>query len=228
MKTVMTAVVGLAVAASIASASTTLVTSRAALGGTDSIDWGQFGSTFTSVANPSAGLTTNAMGFTVSQTKSAAMERRDQGSGWAGNFSSGERLLWTTGADLSSPNAICIDLAGDVNGAGAQIQSDYFGAFIARIELYDASNTLLGTHTLAGSSTSSGDGSAIFIGATSSGTDIRRICFSMHAAPGGTIGDFAINQVDLGSGGVVVPLPTAGGLALASMGVLAARRRRMA
>lgn len=219
--------VGLALAASGASAATSHVTSRAALGGTDSIDWGQFGATFTSVANPSSGSTTNSMGFNVSKTLGGGFQRRDEGSGWTGNFSLGDRLLWVNNFGATSTNKLCIEFDSDVGAAGANIMSNYYGSFVAKIEAFDSGGGLLGSYTQAGTSGSVRD-TAIFIGIMSDSCDIRKICFSLTSSPFSAIGDFAINQVDIGECGQVIPLPSAAGLALASMGLVAARRRRMA
>jgi len=223
MKTALIALAGFAAAASLATASTSFVGSRGALAGTDSIDWGQFGPAFAGVANPSPGLTANAMPFVLS-TYSVGLERRDQTSGgWAGNFAVGDRLMWNAG---SGPGAIRIDFANPVNAVGAQIQNDSFGGFVGMIEVFDSSNLNIGSFSLAGNSTSAGDNSAIFLGVLSTAYDIAAVEFNVIDNSGALSASFAINQVDLNGGGHIVPLPTGAGLAFMGMGILGFRRNR--
>lgn len=204
-------VVALAGLASVANAS--LVTSRGALGGTDFIEWGQFGGDFTPVASGSGGLTNLGMGFTVHGP--STMERRNQGTGWAGNFAQGDRLLWTR----DTPGAMTIVFSSAIGAVGAQIQRDAYGSFTGEIAVYDINNILLESYAVGGTSNGNGDNSAIFIGIDRAQNDIVRVVFNVD----GGREDFAVNQVD------IRPVPTPGSLALVSAaGLLAARRRRKA
>jgi hypothetical protein len=210
--------------ASSASASTVLVSSRAALAGTDFIDWGQFGGEGTNFTNSSAGTTNNSLGFTVSKALSGDFGRLNQSSGWGGNFAPGDELLWTQNFE-DNDNPVRIEFASDIGAGGAQIQADFFGAFRARIEAFDSSNTSLGSFLLDGDSNSNADNSAIFLGIRSSGIDIRAIELTVVSASS-LRGDFAINQFDLGDAGPAIPLPHAAGLSLAGMGIVCGIRRR--
>jgi hypothetical protein len=195
-------------------ASAAFITSRVAFGGNDMIDWGQFGLDFTPVANGSAGVSNGGINFTVSGG-GQNLERRDQGTGWAGNFAAGDELIWTA----NGPGPLSIIFSTGVSGAGAQIQQDSFGAFTGMITAFDSLNNILEQYTLGGTSNSNGDNSAIFIGILRAGTDIARIEFDM--SPNGQ--DFAINQVSLNG----VPEPgilTLLGAGIAGMGF--ARRKK--
>jgi hypothetical protein len=187
----------LAACASQAQAGLVLVTNRTALNGNDTIDWGQFGSTFTNVPNPSNFTTTGGLSGTVSKLQSGEFQRRDQGNGWAGNFTNGDRLLWTQDFN-SSPNNIKISLPHGMSAGGAQIQADFFGAFTAQIQAFDTHGNPLGSFTENGTSNSNGDGSAIFIGVRDTTTPIGSIALSLTSASNDSA-DFAINQFSLDS-----------------------------
>lgn len=198
----------------------TLVTSRAALGANDFVDWSGFGGTNTTV--PSGSNINSNLGGTVTVTNpSGNFERRNQNNGWAGNFAPGDPLLWTQ----NTVGPMVISFGSPVSGAGAQIQRDSFGGFTATIDVFDAGNNLLASFNLAGSSTSAGDNSAIFLGAVDASPTISRIEYSVD---GGTQ-DFAINQLDIG-GQQVPTMSHMGlvllGLLLASVSVVSLYQRR--
>src|SRR5262249_27221668 len=148
------------------------VTSRSALAGTDSIDWGQFGDAFAGVPNPSTATSAGGVSVTVSQA-GGDFERRDQSSGgWNGNFSDGEKLLWTRDG---GNGPMTLDFGSHlVNRGGANIQRDIFGDFTATIEALDAMGNVLASFTEAGTSNDHADGSAIFIGIKSDNVDIAK------------------------------------------------------
>ncbi len=164
-----------------------VVTSRAALAGNDFIDWGGFGAELTLIPSPSTiGSNTSAITATVSMP-SGQFRRVDQSSGWIGNFAPGDHLLFTNG--FNGP--IDITFSQPVNGAGVQIQYSLFGPFTATINVYDASNNLIGSFSLAGNSTSNADNSAIFLGVMDSAPTIKRIEYNT------TNNTFSINQLGL-------------------------------
>jgi hypothetical protein len=170
-------------------AAPSVVTSRAALGGNDFVNWNGFGASPTVIPNPSnIGSNTGIINITVS-IPSGQFRRLDQGNGWNGNFASGDHLLYTN--DNPGPMVILFDTP--VNGAGAQIQAETFGSFTATINVYDASNTLIGSFNLAGNSTNAGNNSAIFLGVKDNSPTIKRIEYTVNT----TVGDLAINQLDL-------------------------------
>ena len=210
----------LVISASSASAGLTLVTSRAALGGDDSVDWGQLGGEFVGVSNPFAATSTGGIGLNGTGNGGSPFDRIDQSSGWSGNFSPGDKLLWTF-----YPSEGPMDLAFDkiICGAGANIQADFFGDFEAFLEAFDSNGNSLGIVSEKGTSNSNNDGSAIFIGVLSSLHDIASISFWVKSDTG--INDFAINQLDLVTDCNVVPSPAAGLLGLLGLAFTRSIRR---
>jgi len=182
----------------------TLVTSSVALGPTDSFDWSVLGPEFTTVTNPfSITSTSTSRNATVSQT-SGSFGRRDQSTGWGGNFGIGEELLWTEGGN--GPMSITFDAL--VSGAGSQIQRNQYGDFTAVIEAFDAGNNSLGSFNLAGLSNFADDDSAIFIGVQDTSSTIARLTFSVPSTE-----DFAISQLEFSTASVASvpgPLPVMG------------------
>ena len=206
-----------------------VVTSRAGLAGNDFVDWGGFGPEFTTVPNPS-NISSNTATITATVSMpSEDFQRVDQSTGWAGNFASGDHLLWTV---VPNNGPIVITFDNPVKGAGAQIQTDFFGPFTATIHVYDASNTLIGSFNSAGNSTGDADNSAIFLGVMDTSPTIKRIEYSViSSAP--PFNDFAINQLDLIDPSQPIPTMNEWGIiifiALAGLGsVYYLRRQRTA
>ena len=123
---------------------------------------------------------------------------------------------------MSAPD-LELDFATPVAGVGAQLQGllsgNGYGAFTGQMDVFDASNNLLGSFTLPGNSNGNADGSAIFLGVTSSAADIAKVIFS---APG--VASLGVNQVSLLT--AVVPEPATLGLLAAGLAGLAAVGRR--
>lgn len=193
-------------------ASVSLVTSPAALGSNDSIDWGQTSAGATPFSVVSAG---GVAASTISTGGSLA--RNVQNGGWSGNFTPGDNLLWTAGL---GPD-ITINFATPVYGAGAQIQADYFGGFVARITAWDGVNSW--SFTQAGNSTASGDGSAIFIGVLSTTQTLTSIRFSLDSAAFAP-NDFAINALQLNTS--AVPEPATWAMLVTGFGMVGVSVRR--
>ena len=181
-----------------------LVTSRTALAGTDSVNWGTVGVDSTLLANPFTIVSTSGLSINVSKTVSDSFQIRQEDpvtpaprDGWSGNFAPGDMLLYTNDLVSKTLNPITLDFgATAVAAGGAQIESDIDGKFTAKVEAFDANGNSLASFTEQGNATGAHDNSAIFIGISSTSATIHKIALSLTNAPMGTKGDFAINQFD--------------------------------
>src|SRR5260370_342172 len=91
-----------------AQADFSLVTTRAALGPTSSIDWGELGAESTAPANPFTVTSTVGISTVVSKVLPGPFARQNEGSLWGGNFAPGDRLLWTHDLASSTNNPITL------------------------------------------------------------------------------------------------------------------------
>ena len=186
-----------------AQASATLVTSRAALGGDDFIDWGQVPGA-TSVAQ-AHGLTSalsvssdQGLSAQVTNPPTPGMWRVSQGGcggvfNFPANFANCDAVLLN--ANTNDPaNLISIAFASAVAGGGAQFsQAATLGNFTAVLSAYDSSGALLETFSLGGTTTGAADNSAVFLGISRQQADIARLDFSAV----GFNRYFGINRVEL-------------------------------
>ena len=189
------------------------VTSRSALG-TDLIDWGTTTGGPTPVgflsANGVAGTTTSAGGN---------LQVRQQPGNFAGDFSPGDFLEFT---GFDGPD-ITINFNTAVAGAGAQIQSNAGGAFVARITASDGTTNW--SFTESGSSAFHNDGSAIFLGVLSDTANLKWVRFTLDSAAAFPQ-SFAINQVSLtDTVASSVPEPTSWALLLFGFGAAGCLRQ---
>ncbi len=120
-------------------------------------------------------------------------ERRDQGNGWAGNFTNGDELLWTKGQGPLTFSLIYSPWV--AVGLGANIQTDFYGPFTALIQVFDWHGNLTDSFSEDGYSNPNGDGSAIFIGIREP-SRFGYAEFSITSCPS-DCNDFAINQLDI-------------------------------
>ena len=177
----------------------TLVSSRAAISATDTIDWSTQGNEFDV---KTSGTTVGCNAFTLS---GASVLTLFSGSTYAADFLATDTVL--AAFDVANagaiPGAIRITFATAVGAAGAQLQITTFGLpFTGVLEAFGTSGSF-GTVSLAGLSVPnppSGDGSAPFIGIRSDLTDI--IAIEFRTANDGT----AINNVSIGAAALVKSL----------------------
>ncbi|WP_411280473.1 PEP-CTERM sorting domain-containing protein [Gemmatimonas sp.] len=216
------AVVALAFSATTASAQYSLLTSRAQVGGTGLINWSDLGPSSTSVSNPvNVNVTNTALTATVSQSVRAGFQRVDQGTGWGGNFTSGDALLWTA----ADNGPMTIMFSSTISAAGANFQTDFFGAFVGRISALDVGGNVLAFFDFNGNSTSNGDGTAVFAGISSTNGDIRGVRFEGVSATNAP-NDFSINTVSVNGATTTVPEPGTYALMASGLIGLAVVRRK--
>ena len=203
------------------------IASASALGGNDYVDWGTAGVEFTDIANPFSVTSNGGINIGVSDPNMSVgnlFQTRTQGTSWYGNFNTGDNLLWTN----SSPGPIILSFSNPVAGAGAQIQSDYYGSFNAEIDALDAQGNVLATDDFSGTSNYDGGlGSAIFIGLLSDSSNIDAISFNVLSVgdpTNPTPTDFAINQVGLRTSAVPEPA-TVSLLGLGALGLFFRRKK---
>jgi hypothetical protein len=192
------------------------VSTRADIHADDSLDWQVLGNSGTTVAQPfTLATTTGARQVTVAKASAGAFRRVDQGDGWNGNFTHGDALLWTDGT--AGPISLTFDLP--VRAVGMQIQkSDQTNpSFTARIEAFDSADNSLGAFSADGTSNANADGSALFMGVSSSLQDIARVEITEIWGE-----DFAVNWVS-----IHIPESRSGPLMLAAAALFVLRLRSL-
>jgi hypothetical protein len=186
-----------------------MVTSRAAQGGNDSVQWSPLGSDGT-VLSASFGTNSNR-GTTVSVSLNGRNSLLSvvcpaSSCSWSGaGFPSGDTLVWTSNGSNGGNGPITLTFGSGETGAGTLIQADGPAQFTASIQAFSGS-TSLGTFT----ETSDSRGTAIYLGVVdSSGPNITSVVVNLVSAQGVT-SDFAIDSLTLGSStpGPPAPVPT--------------------
>jgi hypothetical protein len=205
------------------------VGSRGALGANDLLQWGVTADDFTAVTSPYARTSTGGVGVSAVLAGGFTIFVQN-GTAFTSNFTDGEILLTAFDINNGSINGpVTINFNTAVRGVGFNIVNLNTGAFTGTMQFFGAGNVLFGTVNVNGTSSFANDGSAPFLGGTSSLRDITRVVVSVSDSAGSTA--LAINQMSLLTtdppGGGEIPEPstiTLFGAALA--GGLWLRRRR--
>ncbi len=223
---------GLALFAANASASITFVQSLGALNANDQFDWGQF--SVGNLGSPLVAVSDNGVDLTASNNDSFSIYQQNGAYpyDWAGNFTPGDFVLAQSIGDIGLANrSLQLSFGAGIYSAGFQVEPAYYGNFTVQLAVYDTANVLLGTQSFNGSSTSWGDGSAIFIGAVNSTPNIGELVVSIISEDGNNspanglgIDTLHIGEVPASDPGAV-PEPASATLLLTGFAGLALFRR---
>lgn len=184
---------GMALIGAVVSYDASAVEVNSAITGQD-IEWSQFG--ISSVTSGTAFTYTGGTGSVYSTA--GTLQATQQGPGWNGNMPANESLLWT--GSSAGPD-ITLNFDNGIFGAGAYIQSNYYGSFTALIQAYDFSGNILESYTEDGVSDSN-TGTAIYLGVARNNADIFKISYTLTSAPFGALNDFAISNVNVAQTGI--------------------------
>ena len=192
----------------------------------DTVDWCQYGCGGASYASPqswiSNGGATGEIGLVGTLQ---GFYNLQQDSSWLGNFAPSMGLVYNGAAFGNTPAPIAATFDTGLFGAGAYIQSDYYGPFTATIELFDVNDLSLGTYTVGGTSAYS-PGTALFIGAFGS-APVYAAQFYVTDQFGNQ--DFAIGSLLLSTSENLSPSPEPGTFLLlgsSALGLAGVLRRR--
>jgi hypothetical protein len=184
---------GMALIGAVVSYDASAVEVNSAIAGQD-IEWSQFG-----ISSVTSGTTFTYTGGTGSVYSTAGtLQATLQGTAWYGNMPANEPVLWTGSG--AGPE-ITLNFDSGIFGAGAYIQSFFYGSFTAMIQAYDFSGNILESYTENGFS-GSNTGTAIYLGVARNNADIFKISYTLTSAPAGALNDFAISNVNVAQTGI--------------------------
>lgn len=227
------AALGLAAVALLAggrpAAAQTQVSTRAALGANDVLDWAVAGPAFGTLTNPFSVTSNGGASVTVSQGagtfRRMVQDTSSMGSGhWQGNFAAGDSLLWTDTTFGGGTGPMDITFGAAVRGAGTQVMANVSGVFEGTVDAFDDSNNQIFHGTFSGLASNAQDNTAVFVGVTSGAANIKRLRINAGS------GDFAVNKLSLVQDtATTVPEPASLALALPGVlpiGLMVLRRRK--
>jgi len=188
------------------------VTSQSAQAGNDSLQWSQVGHDGTVVGASVNAKSASGLPITVTlagpnSVISVVCSTSSSTCSWTGsNATSGDTLLWTSDAANGGNGPVTVTFPHGMSGAGATIQADAPGQFVAQIQAFNGS-TSLGSFT----TTSDTNGDPVYIGVSDqTAPNITSVVFNLTtcADPGGDCVDFGIDTVSLNSTFAAVTLST--------------------
>jgi hypothetical protein len=218
-----------------AAASTIQIGSAAALGANDLFDWGQvrvLDGGGNAIAQPSPRNVTSNLGRTATVSDGGSFTGLVEGTDWFGNFTAGERLLYSGDANdpSAAATAFTVNFNTAVGGLGLQITSAAFFDFDASLEVFNGAASL-GLFSVSGIMTGFEDGSAPFLGALSGSSNITRAVFTLTSNTDFGFGVSRLLTADAAGTPPVDPgpaVPEPGTLSLLAIGAVGTfvRRRR--
>jgi len=171
----------------------TFVSDRAALGGSDRVDWSILGpvqppfkvlpNSFSVTSEGGLGISVNIPQTTTPEVTPPLLFQTLPSPGIPTNFASGDFILFTglrpgPPPAVGNPGPLTITFDRPVAAAGTQIAVDDTFLFTASISAFDSNNNLLGSFSTPGTSSEALDNSAQFLGVRSDAANISRLVFS--------------------------------------------------
>jgi len=159
----------------------------------------------------SAGGSTGQVGLTSGQS----FNNLQEGTTWSGQFANGMGIVYNEVLlSNNTPSNIYASFTAGLYGAGAYVQSDYYGPFTATISLFDSSQNLLGSYSAIGNS-GYGPGTALFIGGYTSSPDVYSVSL-------GVVDQFNLNDIAIGTMGLkeTSSVPEPGSMVLLGSGLV--------
>lgn len=199
---------------------------------TDPVDWCvQYGCANNNAAIASPDGWTSVAGNTgvVGVEGLQSFYNLQQGVTWYGDFPTGMGLIYNGGSfGNTPPDDIAAEFNEPLYGVGAYIQSNYYGAFTATIDLFDINDDLLGSYITTGVASGT-PGADLFIGAYDASADVYAVTFDAVGI-GPNEPDFSIGTMYLATAApATTPEPSTMLLLGPSMlGLLGFARRRKA